>query len=553
MVGVPWEKLAENPKASEALVTMLLLRLRPRAQEVDGSGGDGGRDLLEYAETGELINYEAKSFTGRMTSGRRQQVVRSLISTARHQPDHWDLLVPISPNPGELAWFDGLREEFPFVRDWRGLNWLNQQFAAHQDLIRYALQESGDYILDRIAEARAERDTLLRGIPDLAARYRALQLRAQEISPAYAIRTVLGPDGETAIHLLPKSDAAQGQRPIRFTGRVSFRRNEPQDEQRRQQFEEAIRFGGEVELAAANLEELTVDAPSELGISGSFPLASLKIAAHRETLSPAMRGQLTIRTPAGVLTASLPVEFTRRMAGVDGGSLFGQDITGFIRIQMRYDRRREAWSQTLSFAPPEISLPQEMVPVLRFISRANPGQSMELTIHGPTVTQLTAPITHSAMPDSWDTDEAETWADAFDYLATLQRMTGQFFATPPDYNLKDAHDARNAISLLRGEKVDMPNTVVSLGVDRPESLDQVSRGNLAFAAKYQAMVVTFGEHQIDLGPGIELMTIERVLNVREARQALASEGHATVRLKVDRTRPAQRYLGTDLPSPETQH
>ncbi|CAM5319324.1 hypothetical protein [Streptomyces avidinii] len=138
-----------------------------------------------------------------MTSGRRQQVIRSLISTARHQPDHWDLLVPISPNPGELAWFENLREEFPFVRDWRGLNWLNQKFAAHQDLIRYALQESGDYILDRIAEARAERDTLLRGIPDLAERYRALQLRAQEISPDYAIRTVLGPDGETAIHLLP--------------------------------------------------------------------------------------------------------------------------------------------------------------------------------------------------------------------------------------------------------------------------------------------------------------------------------------------------------------
>ncbi|CAM5321772.1 hypothetical protein SAVIM338S_00773 [Streptomyces avidinii] len=552
MVGVPWVKLAENPKASEALVTMLVLRLRPRAQEVDGSGGDGGRDLLEYTESGELINYEAKSFTGRMTSGRRQQVIGSLISTARHQPDHWDLLVPISPNPNELAWFAGLRREFPFVRDWRGLNWLNQQFAAHQDLIRYALQESGDYILDRIAEARAERDTLLRGIPDLAARYRALHMRAQEISPGYAIRTVLGPDGETAIHLLPKTDNTQGTRPIRFTGRVSFRRNEPQDEQRRQQFEEAIRFGGEVELAAANLEELTVDAPSELGISGSFPLESLKIAAHRETLSPAMRGQLMIRTPAGVPTASLPVEFTQRVTGLDGGSLFGQDITGFIRIQMRYDRRREAWSQTLSFAPPETSLPQEMVPVLRFISRAVPGQSMELTIHGPTVTQLTAPITQTAVPDSWNSDEAETWADAFDYLATLQRMTGQFFATPPGYTLKDAHDARNAVSLLRGEKVDMPNTVVAVGVDRVESLEQVSRGKLAFAAKYQAMVVTFGEHQIDLGPGIELMTIDKVLNMREARQALADEGHATVRLKLDRTQPAQRYLGTDLPSPGTQ-
>ncbi|GLX34350.1 hypothetical protein Sros01_04230 [Streptomyces roseochromogenus] len=552
VVGVPWVKLAENPKASEALVTMLVLRLRPRAREVDGAGGDGGRDLLEYTESGELINYEAKSFTGRMTSGRRQQVIRSLISTARHQPDHWDLLVPISPNPGELAWFENLREEFPFVRDWRGLNWLNQKFAAHQDLIRYALQESGDYILDRIAEARAERDTLLRGIPDLAERYRALQLRAQEISPDYAIRTVLGPDGETSIHLLPKTDKTKGGRPIRFTGRVSFRHNEPQDERRRQQFEDAMRFGGEVELAAANLEEMTVDAPSELGISGTFPIESLRIAAHREALDPTMRGQLTIRTPAGIPSASLPVQFTQRTTGFDGGSLYGQDITGFIQIRMRYDRRRGAWSQTLSFAPPEVALPQEMVPVLRFISRALPGQSMELTVHGPTVTQLTAPINRAAVPDSWDSHEAEIWADAFDYLATLQRMTGHFFPTPPDYNLKDARDAQTAISLLRGEKVDMPNTVVSLGVDRREALDQVSGGRLAFAAKYQAMVVTFGQHQIDLGPGIELMTIDKVLNMREARRALESDGHATVRLRIDRTQPAQRYLGTDLPDPDTR-
>ncbi|MFG2231135.1 hypothetical protein ACGFNX_14170 [Streptomyces sp. NPDC048723] len=249
------------------------------------------------------------------------------------------------------------------------------------------------------------------------------QAKAQEISPDYAIRTVLGPDGETAIHLLPKTDKAQGGRPIRFTGRVSFRHNEPQDERRRQQFEDAMRFGGEAELAAANLGELTVDAPSELGISGTFPIESLKIAAHREDLDPTMRGQLTVRTPAGIPSASLPVEFTQRTTGVDGGSLYGQDITGFIQIRMRYDRRRGAWSQTLSFAPPEVALPQEMVPVLRFISRALPGQSMELTVHGPTVTQLTAPIDRAAVPDSWDTHEAEP-RKGFRPIARASEPTG---------------------------------------------------------------------------------------------------------------------------------
>lgn len=68
---------------SEALVTMLVLRLRQRARAVDGSGGDGGRDLFEYTAGGELLAYEAKSFTGRMDQTRRKQVVPSLVSTAR--------------------------------------------------------------------------------------------------------------------------------------------------------------------------------------------------------------------------------------------------------------------------------------------------------------------------------------------------------------------------------------------------------------------------------------------------------------------------------------
>ncbi|MEH0541499.1 hypothetical protein QBB31_44305 [Streptomyces scabiei] len=184
MVRVPWEKLAESPRASESLVTLLMLRLREEARAVDGSGGDGGRDLFEYTDSGELIVYEAKSFTGRMNPVRRRQVVRSLVSAARHQPDHWDLLVPIDPNPAEERWFKGLREQFPFVREWVGRSRLDEKFAAHPDLVRYALQESGDYILERIAEARAERDVLLGGLPDYLERGRALHARVQEISPA---------------------------------------------------------------------------------------------------------------------------------------------------------------------------------------------------------------------------------------------------------------------------------------------------------------------------------------------------------------------------------
>ncbi|MFF7987925.1 hypothetical protein ACFZDK_54465 [Streptomyces sp. NPDC007901] len=167
-----------NLSSTEALVTMLVLRLRQGARAVDGSGGDGGRDLFEHTAGGELLVYETKSFTSRLDQTRRKQVVRSLESAARHQPDRWDLLVPIDHNPAELWWFEGLREQFPFVREWRGRSWLDEKFAAHPDLVRYALQESGDYILQRIAEARAKRDVLLGGLTDYLERASALHARA---------------------------------------------------------------------------------------------------------------------------------------------------------------------------------------------------------------------------------------------------------------------------------------------------------------------------------------------------------------------------------------
>jgi hypothetical protein len=65
VVRVPWDRLAaESPKVSEALVTMLVLRLRQRARAVDGSGGDGGRDLVEYTEDGELVVYRRSRSPG---------------------------------------------------------------------------------------------------------------------------------------------------------------------------------------------------------------------------------------------------------------------------------------------------------------------------------------------------------------------------------------------------------------------------------------------------------------------------------------------------------
>ena len=549
MVKVPWERLAaESPKVSEALVTWLVLRLRERARAVDGSGGDGGRDLFEHTEDGELTVYEAKSFTGRMTPARRRQVVRSLVSAARHQPDHWDLLVPIDHNPAELQWFEGLREQFPFVQHWRGRSWLDEQFAAHPDLVRYALQESGDYILERIAEARAERETLLNGLPDYLERAGALHARAQEISPHYALHTELGADGQTVVHLTPQGPAPDGPAAIRFTGRVRFPAGDEQEADRQRRFEETMRFGGEVELTADNLAETRLAGPAGLGLE-QLALGSVRITSPHQEVTPPLLGQVIVQEPSGLPVTSLPVTFTHRVLGTDGGTLHGRDMTGLMRVRARFGRRDRSGRLTFSFEPPQTALPTAVVPVLRLLAESHPGRLMALVFAADTG-QIRAPITTAMTPPGWEAGEARFWADAYDDLARLQSRTSRFFPVPDDFTQQDVREVKEVHDLLDGEETVLRGDSVSVEVTSTEGLDRLAgirEGMFRLTAGYESMIFTLGDHQIDLGPCTETYTVDRILNMGAARRELAEHGRATVVMRLAERFPAVRYLGAERP------
>ncbi|EDX22846.1 conserved hypothetical protein [Streptomyces sp. Mg1] len=258
-------------------------------------------------------------------------------------------------------------------------------------------------------------------------------------------------------------------------------------------------------------------------------------------------------TPAGVPTASLPLELTERTRGISGGTLKGQDLTGFIHVRMRVDRRNATGSLTLSFTSPETCLPQAIVPALRFMSRARLGQTMQLTIHGSSENPLTAPITRPLTPDGWDADEAEVWAEVLSDLAMLQNMTGQFFPLPADFTRRDARQVKETLALLRGEKVELNVRTVSVSVVSSDALDQVAaKDGFAFAAQFESLTLTIGDHQIDLGPAIEVMTIDKILNLHEARRELEATGRTSVRMRIDKAHPYQRYLGKHLPAIDPQ-
>jgi hypothetical protein len=117
-VTVPWDRIDSG--VYERMVAAMLSLEQPATRRIDGSGGDHGCDVAFHDAAG-LHVFELKSFTGRLTSGRRAQVRRSLLRAAELQPCEWQFVVPIDPTPGESEWFNKLTAGMPFSCSWRGL------------------------------------------------------------------------------------------------------------------------------------------------------------------------------------------------------------------------------------------------------------------------------------------------------------------------------------------------------------------------------------------------------------------------------------------------
>ena len=261
MVTVPWSKLSEPAYAQ--LVSLLLQRMMPTAEVLDGSGGDGGRDV-QVRQDGLLTLYELKHFTGRLSRrspSRQPQVEKSLAQATKLRPKLWHLVVPIDHNPSELKWFDGLREQYPFVCQWLGLSWLNTQLSAYPDLVRSVLNTVNDELLTAIGEYRAERDMLAGGVPDLVRRTSALQARADEMSQHYRVQVTQFED-RREVAVFAKHERAMEMAPITVGARFVFP-DTPEGLQALSQFHEMLHFGQDLDLDASSLHHsLSMGRPS---------------------------------------------------------------------------------------------------------------------------------------------------------------------------------------------------------------------------------------------------------------------------------------------------
>lgn len=182
MTAIQWDRL--DPGTYEDIVSVLLSHLHPTSQRIDGSGGDGGRDV-QYNDGIGLHVFELKSFTGRFTPGRKVQVKRSLMRASKLGPADWTLVVPIDPTPEELEWFEALGGRVTFRLEFKGKTWLDAQFAEREYVSRYFIEGREHEALRLLKELHEEEAALESGVPSALERLTTLAKRANELDPYY--------------------------------------------------------------------------------------------------------------------------------------------------------------------------------------------------------------------------------------------------------------------------------------------------------------------------------------------------------------------------------
>ncbi len=304
-----------EPQGYEDMVSVLLSRLHPDAQRIDGKGGDGGRDvqIVDGQDDSIIHAFELKSFTGRMTTVQRRQVEKSLKRAASLEPARWTLIVPIDPTPDEDKWFRKLGKDYTFPIKWCGKTWLDEKMSAFPDIRRYFLEGTSDEVVRLLRELHREQ-AIVTDVPDAMERLRTLRERLNEIDPHYRYELSTGKDAadgrptdvvfsvgfsDMRVDVYSKYLGATKDRPVTVNVKILA---DTDDEG----VLNALNFGLEATIPPHMVDSVTIDAP--LGLAGDLTETELTLIPINNLDDPVTL--LLDILDGDTVLASLPVQFS---------------------------------------------------------------------------------------------------------------------------------------------------------------------------------------------------------------------------------------------------
>jgi hypothetical protein len=520
---IRWQDL--DPATVERAVKLLIRELHPTAQGIDGSGGDDGRDITWDSPEG-LVIFEVKSYSQRLTNGRKRDIRKSLTNAANHQPVRWVLILPLDPTPAEKSWFDGLKTEFsPVKLEWRGRDWLDAEFAPREHLVRYV--EGPLYVLaERATELGHEQAVLANGIPDLAARLGTLSGRAQELSPFWRVDFAVR-GNEFHFEYSERFPGAATIDPVTITPVFSFPADDPEAEEAERRLTQTLEYGGDVVVDGRFVERVDIEASEETKKLFDHPEGTTStgvqfIAVEDNEGLPAPC-TLEIVSAEDLVLAAVTVQLSRRTRGNRGVALTGADPSGILQLRTAADHPVDGYYQgSVNIVFEELigRWPSAVRPVADFVLAAEPGRRVAVRLGHNELGRVEI--------------EADTLTDlkaAARLVIALDELQWSFatsFPVPDGLTMKDLRDLELLAELAATGRAQWPYRAMKVDIhaDRLEELLNDNRilttEKGALVARFESYTWKHGEHRFDFGPVQFYAPRMRLTNLAELQVAVGT-------------------------------
>jgi hypothetical protein len=413
-----WSDLS-SPTKYEDMVSVLLSVLDQRVIRVDGSGGDGGKDVYFPAPEGLLV-YELKSFTGRFTKNRENQVKRSFAKARTLEPKSWTLVCPIDLTNSERARFEKVTAGAEFECQWFGKTWLDARMAEHPEVARYFLADVHTELEDLARLFQHEQAALVNGIPDALERMEKLSRLCAELSPFYRIDIATDTaTGSATATLTPKYPGAERDDPISVRASLAFPDQESA-ESTQAMLQAAYDFGEGAEVPSAYVTNVLVTAPAGLG--GEYTQGQLSIAPAVLQGVPEFRLHMVVTEPDGGNAVMLPLSGRVKTAGAKGLVAHLSDSAQTMSVTLRINVA-ELQLNARYRVDVHPGLPEALLPSLRLIAAMKDDNLVVLNM--PDGTPLGPP---SVLEQSTGLDER--YVRTVELLARVQNTAHCWFDLP---------------------------------------------------------------------------------------------------------------------------
>ncbi len=514
MIGsnrVHWESLGRE--VYEDMVAVLISRLHPEAQRIDGSGGDGGRDVQIQTDDG-LVIYQLKSQTGRMDRSQRRQVKRSLISASQHSPAKWFLVVPIDPTPDELEWFEQLVVAYGFECRWLGKTWLDGEMAQKPEVARY-YAHGYRYELSEFLE-------LLGGInPDplpggagvlgtAAGNAQGIVDHLNRLDPHFEFAISTTPHGGPRVTVIPRYPGAEKDRPP-FSVALAFPDTE-EGTSAQQALQATFDYGTASVVAPEFISEVVVNVPAGLGaVLEGYEMA---LGGPTPGLADDVRVALKAIGSAGAVEAQLPLVAEEASSGGRGALISLADKSKAVTAEIKIDVSELTISLNWAYSQPDAYSPLDLLPAARFAAALEGGAQLAFDFNGETHGPCNTGPFPSDVPG-----EAARYADFLGHLANLQIKASMFFDVRHDFPSEEVTAIEQASRLLNGETLEGTWQKLSMIV-KPEGRDTVEAalGDSPVVGNVQSggdLAIVVQGHEIPVGRVVDKLDPATVLSWEE--------------------------------------